>query len=198
MNADLGGFRAEVRGWLRAHVPDAPLPSVDTAEGFQRHRAWERELAAARLSVVSWPAAYGGRDASLLEWLVFEEEYYAAGAPARVGQNGLFLLAPTLFQHGTAEQRDRLLPPMARADEVWAQAWSEPDAGSDLAAIRATATRVEAGSRPGAGAGCCRARRPGAPGRRLRTRPSACSAPTRPRSGTGGLPTCCSACGPRA
>ena len=141
MSADPGGFRAEVRDWLRAHVPAAPLPSVDTAEGFQQHRAWEHELAAARLSVVSWPAAYGGRDASLREWLVFEEEYYAAGAPVRVGQNGLFLLAPTLFQHGTAEQRDRLLPPMARADEVWAQAWSEPDAGSDLAAIRATATR---------------------------------------------------------
>ena len=141
MSADPGGFRAEVRDWLRAHVPAGPLPSVDTAEGFQQHRAWEHELAAARLSVVSWPAAYGGRDASLREWLVFEEEYYAAGAPVRVGQNGLFLLAPTLFQHGTAEQRDRLLPPMARADEVWAQAWSEPDAGSDLAAIRATATR---------------------------------------------------------
>jgi alkylation response protein AidB-like acyl-CoA dehydrogenase len=150
MNADLGGFRSEVRDWLRAHVPDPPLSSVDTAEGFHSHRAWERELAAARLSVVSWPSAYGGRDASLLEWLVFEEEYYAAGAPARVGQNGLFLLAPTLFQHGTAEQRDRLLPPMARADEVWAQAWSEPDAGSDLAAIRATATRVEGAQVEGA------------------------------------------------
>jgi alkylation response protein AidB-like acyl-CoA dehydrogenase len=97
------------------------------------------------LSVVSWPPAYGGRDASLLEWLVFEEEYYAAGAPVRVGQNGLFLLAPTLLTHGTDEQRGRLLPPMARADEIWAQAWSEPDAGSDLAAIRATATRTDGG-----------------------------------------------------
>ncbi len=76
---------------------------------------------------------------------MFEEEYYAAAAPVRVGQNGLFLLAPTLFAHGTAEQRDRLLPPMARADQVWAQAWSEPDAGSDLAAIRATATRADGG-----------------------------------------------------
>ena len=141
MTPDTGAFIAEARDWLAAHVPPGPLPSVDTAEGFEWHREWERALAAARLSVVSWPAAYGGRDASLREWLVFEEEYYAAGAPVRVGQNGLFLLAPTLFQHGTAEQRDRLLPPMARADEVWAQAWSEPDAGSDLAAIRATATR---------------------------------------------------------
>jgi alkylation response protein AidB-like acyl-CoA dehydrogenase len=136
-------FRAEVRDWLRAHVPAEPLPSVDTAAGFAAHREWERELAAARLSVVSWPPEYGGRGASLLDWLVFEEEYYAAAAPVRVGQNGLFLLAPTLFAHGTAEQRDRLLPPMARADEVWAQAWSEPDAGSDLAAIRASAARVK-------------------------------------------------------
>jgi alkylation response protein AidB-like acyl-CoA dehydrogenase len=126
-------------------VPAQPLQSVDTAEGFARHRDWERELAAAGLSVVSWPAAYGGRDASITDWLVFEEEYHAAGAPARVGQNGLFLLAPTLLGHGTPEQRDRLLPPMARADEVWAQAWSEPDAGSDLAALRSRAVRADGG-----------------------------------------------------
>jgi alkylation response protein AidB-like acyl-CoA dehydrogenase len=138
-------FRAEVRDWLAAHVPAEPLPSVDTAEGFARHREWERELAEARLAVVTWPACYGGRDASLLEWLVFEDEYHAAAAPVRVGQNGLFLLAPTLFAHGTAEQRDRLLPRMATADDVWAQAWSEPEAGSDLAAIRATATATDGG-----------------------------------------------------
>ena len=138
-------FRVEVRDWLAAHVPAEPLPSLDTAEGFERHRGWERELAAARLSVVSWPARYGGRDASLAEWLAFEEEYYAAAAPARVGQNGLFLLAPTLFAHGTAEQRDRVLPRMASAAEVWAQAWSEPEAGSDLAAIRSRGTRAEGG-----------------------------------------------------
>jgi alkylation response protein AidB-like acyl-CoA dehydrogenase len=140
-------FRAEVRDWLAAHVPATPLPSVDTAEGFDRHRDWERELFAARLAVVSWPAEYGGRDLPLLDWLVFEEEYHAAGGPVRVGQNGLFLLAPTLFAHGTAEQRDRLLPRMARADDVWAQAWSEPEAGSDLAAIRARADRVAGGWR---------------------------------------------------
>jgi alkylation response protein AidB-like acyl-CoA dehydrogenase len=142
-----GGFRAEVRDWLAAHVPATPLPSVDTAEGFDRHRDWERELFAARLAVVSWPAEYGGRDLPLLDWLVFEEEYHAAGGPVRVGQNGLFLLAPTLFAHGTAEQRDRLLPRMARADDVWAQAWSEPEAGSDLAAIRARADRAAGGWR---------------------------------------------------
>jgi alkylation response protein AidB-like acyl-CoA dehydrogenase len=138
-------FRMEVRDWLAAHAPAGPLPSMDTAVGFERHREWERELAAAGLSVVSWPAAYGGRDATLLDWLAFEEEYYAAGAPARVGQNGLLLLAPTLFAHGSPQQRDRLLPPMARADEIWAQAWSEPDAGSDLAAIRSRAVRADGG-----------------------------------------------------
>ena len=138
-------FRTEVRDWLAAHVPTEPLPSLDTADGFACHREWERELAAARLAVVSWPAAYGGRDATLAEWLVFEEEYYAAGAPARVGQNGLSLLAPTLFAHGTADQRDRILPRMATAEEVWAQAWSEPEAGSDLAAIRSRGVRTEGG-----------------------------------------------------
>jgi alkylation response protein AidB-like acyl-CoA dehydrogenase len=95
--------------------------------------------------VVSWPAAYGGRDVSLLDWLAFEDEYYAAAAPVRVGQNGIFLLGPTLLGHGSSEQQARLLPPMARADEIWAQAWSEPDAGSDLAAIRARAERADGG-----------------------------------------------------
>ena len=115
---------------------------MNTAEGFAAHREWERALAGARLAVVSWPERYGGRDASLAQWLVFEEEYYRAGGPVRVGQNGLFLLAPTLFAHGTAEQRDRILPPMATAEQVWAQAWSEPGAGSDLAAIRSAAVRA--------------------------------------------------------
>jgi alkylation response protein AidB-like acyl-CoA dehydrogenase len=136
-------FRAEVRGWLSANVPDPPLPSVNTGEGFAAHREWERNLASARLAAVSWPESYGGRDATLAQWLVFEEEYYRAGAPVRVGQNGLFLLAPTLFAHGTAEQQDRILPPMGTAEQVWAQAWSEPGAGSDLAAIRSVAVRAD-------------------------------------------------------
>src|SRR5437762_3056230 len=117
-------FRDEVRAFLREHVPSPPLPSMDTAEGFAAHREWERTLADARLSVVSWPREYGGRDASLVDWVVFEEEYYAARAPLRVSQNGIFLLAPTLFAHGTAEQLARVLPPMARAEQSRAQGWS--------------------------------------------------------------------------
>ncbi|MBF6332710.1 acyl-CoA dehydrogenase family protein [Nocardia transvalensis] len=138
-------FRLEVREFLRSTVPAAPLPSMDTKAGFDAHRAWEHTLAEARLSVVSWPEQYGGRDASLLEWVLFEEEYYAAGAPGRVSQNGIFLLAPTLFEHGTPEQLARILPRMARGDDIWAQAWSEPEAGSDLAGIRSTARRATGG-----------------------------------------------------
>jgi alkylation response protein AidB-like acyl-CoA dehydrogenase len=114
---------------------------MDTREGWLAHQAWEAELAAARWSVVSWPAAYHGRDASLVDWVVFEEEYYRAGAPGRVSQNGIFLLAPILFEHGTQDQRDRFLPSMATGETIWAQCWSEPEAGSDLASLRSTARR---------------------------------------------------------
>ncbi|MDQ0602583.1 alkylation response protein AidB-like acyl-CoA dehydrogenase [Streptomyces canus] len=140
-------FRAEARAWLTAHVPSEPLPSLETAEGFAAHRAWEAELAADRWSVVDWPTAYGGRDAGLVRWLLFEEEYYAAGAPGRVSQNGVSLLAPTLFDHGTREQRARVLPSMAGGEVVWAQAWSEPEAGSDLASLRSKAVRTAGGWR---------------------------------------------------
>jgi alkylation response protein AidB-like acyl-CoA dehydrogenase len=136
-------FRAEARAWLEANVPAEPLPSMDTEEGFAAHRAWEARLAEARWSVVSWPEEYGGRGASLVEWVVFEEEYHRAGAPGRVSQNGIFLLAPILFDHGTREQQERFLPAMATGEQVWAQAWSEPEAGSDLASLTSTARRDE-------------------------------------------------------
>ncbi len=139
-------FRAEIRQWLADNKP-ASMPVLDSPEGFAAHREWERRLFGARLSAVSWPSEYGGRGASLWQWLIFEEEYYRAQAPVRVSQNGLFLLAPTLFEHGTQEQRDRLLLRMARADDIWAQAWSEPGAGSDLASLRSMASRVGGGWR---------------------------------------------------
>ncbi|MEU8775407.1 acyl-CoA dehydrogenase family protein [Streptomyces sp. NPDC048606] len=138
-------FRAEARDWLRTHVPTDPLPSLETREGFAAHREWEARLHADRWSVVSWPTEYGGRGADLERWLVFEEEYWRAGAPGRVSQNGINLLAPTLFDHASAEQRARVLPPMAGGDVVWAQAWSEPEAGSDLASLRSRARRTDGG-----------------------------------------------------
>jgi alkylation response protein AidB-like acyl-CoA dehydrogenase len=137
-------FRAEARSWLADHAP-APrsLPSLDTAEGFEAHRRWEQTMFDDRWSVVSWPAEFGGRGVGILEWLVFEEEYWRAGAPVRVSQNGVFLLAPTMFEFGTREQQERYLPAMASGREIWCQGWSEPDAGSDLAGIRSRAVRAD-------------------------------------------------------
>jgi len=134
-------FRAEVRAWLEANVPREPLASFDTREGFEAHRAWERKLHAGGYAMVPWPVEYGGRGADLLEWLIFEEEYYRAGAPRRVNQNGIFLLGPTIMEYGTQAQKARYLPKIASSEEVWAQGWSEPNAGSDMAAIATTALR---------------------------------------------------------
>lgn len=134
-------FRGEVRGWLEANVPDEPLQSMDTPTGFEEHRVWERVLFDAGWSVVAWPERYGGRDATLIEWLIFEEEYWSSGAPGRVSSNGVSLLAPTIFDFGTEEQKDRFLPKMASGEEIWAQGWSEPEAGSDLANLKTKAVR---------------------------------------------------------
>jgi alkylation response protein AidB-like acyl-CoA dehydrogenase len=144
-SADEERFRSECRAWLEANVPSPPLPSGDTREGFALHLEWERKLFDARYAVVSWPEEYGGRDASLWEWLIFEEEYYRASAPQRVTQNGIFLLAPTIFEFGTDEQKARVLRAMASGEQTWCQGWSEPNAGSDLAGIASRATKVDGG-----------------------------------------------------
>lgn len=140
-------FRRECRNWLEANAPRDPLPSGDTKEGFALHLEWEHLLFDAGWAAVSWPKEYGGREASLFEWLIFEEEYYRVGAPSRVTQNGIFLLAPTLFEFGSDEQKQRILRPMARGDVTWGQAWSEPNAGSDLASLKSSARRVDGGWR---------------------------------------------------
>ncbi|SHX29898.1 Probable acyl-CoA dehydrogenase FadE [Mycobacteroides abscessus subsp. abscessus] len=140
-------FRAEVREFLVSNVPNPPLPSYDSPEGAVAHRQWERTLYDAGFSAVSWPKEYGGRDVTLLQWVIFEEEYFKAGAPARISQNGMFLLGPTLFAHGSKDQLDRVLPKMANGEEIWAQAWSEPESGSDLASLRSPARKVDGGWR---------------------------------------------------
>lgn len=132
-------FRGEARRWLEANAPMEPLPSFDTPDGFDAHRHWEKKLHAGGWAMVPWPVEYGGRGADLLEWLIFEEEYYRVNAPGRVNQNGIFLLGPTIMEYGTSEQKERFLPPMASSEEVWAQGWSEPNAGSDMANIQALA-----------------------------------------------------------
>jgi len=134
-------FRAEVRAWMATHVPKEPLITLECEEGFHQHVAWERTLASGNWGMVTWPEEYGGRGLDLIQWLIFEEEYFRAGAPLRANQNGIFLLGPTIMEYGTAEQKARFLTPMARGEKIWAQAWSEPGAGSDMAAITTKAVR---------------------------------------------------------
>jgi len=134
-------FRAEVRAWMETHVPKEPLVTLECREGYDQHVAWERTLASGNWGMVTWPEAYGGRGLDLIQWLIFEEEYFRAGGPNRANQNGIFLLGPTIMEFGTEEQKARFLPPMARGEVIWAQAWSEPGAGSDMAAIQSKAVR---------------------------------------------------------
>ena len=150
-SGDQEAFRAEARTWLEANVAawrdenGGEPASGDTREGFAQHLDWERRLFADRWAVVSWPEEHGGRGASLWEWLLFEEEYYRASAPPRVTQNGIFLLAPSLFEFGTPEQQAGILRRMAAAEDLWCQGWSEPNAGSDLAGVTSKARRVDGG-----------------------------------------------------
>ncbi len=149
MDFELSGedaaFRDEVRGWLAAHGEQiAHTRAVDWeagGEAFERYRSWERALFDAGLGAVAWPEEYGGRGASMVQQAIFNEEYILAGAPDRINRLGMGLLGPTLMVHGTAEQRARHLPRILACEEIWCQGYSEPDAGSDLAALRTRAVR---------------------------------------------------------
>lgn len=134
-------FRAEIREWLAKNMPEKPLLTLEGEEGFHQHVEWERKLASGNWGMVTWPEQYGGRGLDLIQWLIFEEEYWSAGAPLRANQNGIFLLGPTVIEYGTDEQKARFLTPMAKGEVMWAQAWSEPGAGSDMAAITTKAVR---------------------------------------------------------
>ncbi len=144
---DQDAFRNQARAWLEGSVPSTPLASMDTPDGFVEHRRWEATLNLGRWSAVWWPEEYGGRGVDFIKWLIFEEEYHRAGAPLRVNQNGVFLLGPTLLDVGTAEQKARFLPRMAAGEDIWCQGWSEPNAGSDLAAIQSRAQLSDDGAR---------------------------------------------------
>lgn len=137
---ELCDWRAELRAWLGEHVPRA-LPAPDSHAASAGYRAWERKLADAGYAAVHWPVEHGGRGAGEQERLVFQEEYERARGPVRINIQGLMLAGPTLMAFGTEQQRRRWLPGMLRADEVWCQGFSEPDAGSDLASLRTRAVQ---------------------------------------------------------
>ena len=142
--------RLELRRWFEGNLAAwraeiGTERSGDTREGFEQQLLWEARLYDAGWSAVSWPRAFGGRDGTLWDWLIFEEEYWRAGAPQRVTQNGIQILAPSIFEHGTQAQKDHLLPRIAAANDLWCQGWSEPNAGSDLAAVSSRARRTAGG-----------------------------------------------------
>ncbi|MFJ4472920.1 acyl-CoA dehydrogenase family protein [Streptomyces sp. NPDC089424] len=129
-------FRSEARDWLAAHAGDG-----------QDRRGWERTLGKAGWIGIGWAAdGWGNRTASLTQQVVWAEEYARSAAPPRSGHIGENLLAPTLIAHGSREQKARFLPPVAAGDELWCQGYSEPGAGSDLAALRTTAVREPGGA----------------------------------------------------
>ena len=100
---------------------------------------WEKYLGQHGWSCIAWPKKYGGREATLMQQVIFAEEYARAGGPGRISHLGLELAGPTILAFGTEEQKDRFLPPIAKAEEFWAQGFSEPGAGSDLANVRTKA-----------------------------------------------------------
>lgn len=143
-------FRAEVREWLRANLPwewgvGLPPKHDDLADEVAFGREWQAKLAGARLVGVTWPEAYGGRGAGPLEHYIVQEELARARAPELVGRIGVNLAGPTLLAHGTPEQKERWLPRILDASEIFCQLFSEPDAGSDLTSLRTTARRVDGG-----------------------------------------------------
>ena len=138
--AEHAAFTDEVRTWLDEHLVGEfaeyrGVGSPTDDSHWDLRIAWEKELSAGHWLGLTWPKEYGGRGASLIEEIIFEYEYARAAAPARVNQQALELLGPTLLEYGTHEQKSRFIPAILSVDEVWGQGFSEPTAGSDLASV---------------------------------------------------------------
>lgn len=143
--AEVEQFRAELREWLSANLTDelvaARRHSGRDDAAFEMLRGWSRTMSDAGWAAVSWPREYGGRGATVLEQLVYTEETTRARAPMPLNVIGMNNIAPAIMQYGTEDQKKTLLPRMMRADDIWCQGMSEPEAGSDLAALRTRALR---------------------------------------------------------
>ena len=144
-SAEDEAFRAEIRGWLEEHLTGdfAALKGLggpgQDHEAIEERLAWNRHLAEHGWTGVGWPTEHGGRGLSLWQQVIFHEEYARSDAPARVNHLGEELLGPTLIAFGTDEQKQRFLPRILAVEELWAQGYSEPDAGSDLANVKTKA-----------------------------------------------------------
>jgi alkylation response protein AidB-like acyl-CoA dehydrogenase len=144
--ADEEAFAEDVRGWLAANL-EPPPPFEGVEHEVEWGRRWQARLASGRWVGIHWPAAYGGRDATPVEVAIFNMEYARARAPQPVNRVGINLAGPTLIAHGDEEQKQRWIPAILDASEIWCQLFSEPDAGSDLASLQTRAEPVEGGWR---------------------------------------------------
>jgi alkylation response protein AidB-like acyl-CoA dehydrogenase len=150
VSADDDAFREQVRTWLAEHLAGewAHLRGVGGSGAGEHMReerlAWNRHLAEHGWTCLGWPEEYGGRGLSLTQQAIFHEEYARADGPELVNHLGEQLLGPTLIEFGTDEQKERFLPRIRTADELWCQGYSEPGAGSDLAAVSTRAVLDEA------------------------------------------------------
>jgi alkylation response protein AidB-like acyl-CoA dehydrogenase len=139
-------FREELRGWLRAHIPEEwTRPgfwgSLPSDESFQMRREWEREKALAGFAGIQWPTEFGGRGGTAGMKAIYDEEMVRARAPQTVNPLGLTFLAPTVMAIGTDQQRKEIVGPLLRNEVIWCQGFSEPGAGSDLAALATKGVR---------------------------------------------------------
>jgi alkylation response protein AidB-like acyl-CoA dehydrogenase len=134
-------FRDELRAWLAANLPkdwnewrEKPIEV-----SFPYLRAWQRKLHDGGWAAVSWPKEYGGRSASLMQQAIFWEEMARVDAPPTANTLGLGIIGPTIISHGTEAQKNRYIPKILSAEEIWCQGFSEPNAGSDLAGLQTEA-----------------------------------------------------------
>lgn len=139
-------FRQELRSWLEENLPEGwtegkrELPKVK--EEYSRFlRDWQRKLYEGGWAAIAWPQAYGGRDATLMEEIIYHQEMVRVEAPPLINYIGIHMVGPTLIQSGTEQQKEQYIEKILTGEEVWCQGYSEPNAGSDLAAIQTSATK---------------------------------------------------------
>ena len=141
-------FRAELREWLGANLADfrdvgeiGPATSDNTTRTMQRRQAWQRRLNEGRWAAINWPREWGGREATIMQNVIYSQEMATAKAPGIYNANGIWQIGPMIIKWGTDEQKQRWLPGILNADDHWCQGFTEPEAGSDLANLRTQALR---------------------------------------------------------
>src|SRR5437016_9436828 len=142
-------FRAELRAWLDANLPDFleageiedPQNNANLSRTMARRRAWQKRLNDGGWAAINWPREWGGREATIMQNVIYSEEMAKAKTPGIFNANGIWQIGPMIIRWGTEEQKSRWLPGILSADEHWCQGFSEPQAGSDLANLRCLATR---------------------------------------------------------